>query len=344
MDCKLDRSALDWLKRIIKADGRAEDRDAALSRLYRESEKGYSSLEKAKAKLDGQSQRSLRGASFVPLDPESLFHNPYYAFLKSNEKALRATRGFGFSHYEAYQAFLLDEISLGEDFESFSPSGYYRVRVDYPIYRLGMSNWMEVIPHEINTMEKAIGKAHGNVLVIGLGIGYCLFMMAIKEEVRSLTVIEKDAKLIESFSKTLLPLFPNKGKIRILSEDAFSYLPNIPDGSFDYCFADIWRDEVDGLPLYGRLLSYMNKARESDYWIEKSLLHYLRRYAIALLEEQALLGYDDSDYMDAKGQGGVFTRLHLALKGEKIQTTGDIKALLSDSFLREVAKKMFSPQ
>ena len=126
--------------------------------------------------------------------------------------------------------------------------------------------------------------------------------------------------------------------------DAFAYLPNIPDGSFDYCFADIWRDEVDGLPLYGRLLSYMGKAKESDYWIEKSLLHYLRRYAIALLEEQAILGYGDADYADAKGQGGVFRRLHLALKGEKIKTTGDIKALLSDSSLREVARKMFSPQ
>ena len=61
--------------------------------------------------------------------------------------------------------------------------------------------WMSTDPNEIITMNPYIQKAHGDILVMGLGLGYYPFMTALKDDVKSITIIEKDPKVIDIFKK-----------------------------------------------------------------------------------------------------------------------------------------------
>ena len=81
---------------------------------------------------------------------------------------------------------------------------------------------MELVPHEINSMEIDINKAKGNILVVGLGLGYFAYMTSNKKEVSSVTILEKDKDIIEIFNSCLLDEFENKSKIKIINDDADS--------------------------------------------------------------------------------------------------------------------------
>lgn len=333
---ELDRKAKAYLERIYEADAFSSARDNALSRLYRVSSKGYKSLKSLFSLFDEEDQQLFQTVEFKKLDPKELYDNPYYRFLVDHKDKLTPKDGFAFSHYQGNEVFLYDEISLRKSYESYSPSAYFPTLVEYPLYQVGGSNWMEVIPHEINTMAKPIEKAQGKVLLYGLGLGYALFMISNKKEVESVTVIEQDAQLIEGFSAKLLPLFPNKEKIRIERGDAIEYAKKHRNQEFDFLFADIWRDEVDGLPLYMQLQAHEGAAAINYYWIEESLLEYLRRYLIALIEEESN-GYDDKDYPLGDG---LFSSLHYLLKDKMIKTVEDIDGLLCSDNIRLIAKQL----
>ena len=57
---------------------------------------------------------------------------------------------------------------------------------------------MLVTPNEVHTMKADIEKAHGKVLTYGLGLGYFPFMTSRKEEVTSVTVVERSSDVIIS--------------------------------------------------------------------------------------------------------------------------------------------------
>ena len=98
---------------------------------------------------------------------------------------------------------------------------------------------MSLIPHEINTMKHHIIDAFGNVLVLGLGLGYYVFHIARKKDVDKITIIEKDKRVIKIFKENLLPYFENKDKITIIEDDAIKYLSTPKD--YDYCFLQFFR-------------------------------------------------------------------------------------------------------
>ena len=74
---------------------------------------------------------------------------------------------------------------------------------------------MSVCPSEINSMARHIDKAHGRVLVLGLGLGYYLYMSSMKPEVNSVDVVECQPEIIKLFDENLLPQFPFREKIRL---------------------------------------------------------------------------------------------------------------------------------
>ena len=94
---------------------------------------------------------------------------------------------------------------------------------------------MSLIPHEILTMEKHINAVKGNVLVLGLGMGYFAYMISNKEDVSSITIIENNLNLINFFNHHLLPQFENKQKIKIEFADALTYLGKTNE-NFEYIF------------------------------------------------------------------------------------------------------------
>ena len=132
---------------------------------------------------------------------------------------------------------------------------------------------MLITPNEIETMKSPIEKAFGDVATYGLGLGYFAFMASEKETVSSVTVVERDEKVIRLFEEHILPQFPHKNKIRIVNEDALVYAQG--ENRHDFVFADIWHDPSDGCDLYLKLKACEREGVAYEYWIENTLKLYL---------------------------------------------------------------------
>lgn len=131
--------------------------------------------------------------------------------------------------------------------------------------------WMSVSPNEVFTMEKSIKNAKGKVLTLGCGMGYFAYMVSLKEDVESITIVELEQSVIDLFEKCLLPQFENKDKITIIKADAIEFLRDMEDGTFDYCFADIWIGIEDIIPYFAvkEIGRHLRKTK-IEYWIEDS--------------------------------------------------------------------------
>ena len=193
---------------------------------------------------------------------------------------------FRMMRYAPYQLFPCGHMRLLPDGREVPPLGYFTEPFEYPAVLEDEREWMTVTPNEILTMRLEIAEARGNVLVCGLGLGYFAMMAARSEEVRSVTVVERSARLIALFEKYLLPQFPHREKIRLAEADAFQYLrSHAPLEGTNYVFTDLWHDVGDGLPMYAELrrLAARCPGVTFRYWIEQDMLMFLR----GLEEEEA---------------------------------------------------------
>ncbi len=138
--------------------------------------------------------------------------------------------------------------------------------------------WMTMMPNEIVTQRTPIKKAKGRVATYGLGLGYFAFMCARKNEVESVTIVERDESVIKLFKELILPAFVNPEKIEIVCADAFEFAEKeAPKRNFDYVFADIWHDPSDGVDAYKKFkeLEHLCPNTKFDYWIEDTLKLYM---------------------------------------------------------------------
>lgn len=94
---------------------------------------------------------------------------------------------------------------------------------------------MSETPMEHRTNSDFVAHAHGDILIGGLGLGMIILPIQDKEEVTSITVIEKSIDVIAAVSKQL----PLNSKVRIICADAFDWKP---DRKFDCVYMDIWGD------------------------------------------------------------------------------------------------------
>ena len=154
--------------------------------------------------------------------------------------------------------------------------GFFDGTVKFPTIYEGEMPWMSVCPSETSTIDPFIDKAYGNVLVLGLGLGYYPFRIAELDKVKKITIVEINQGIIDLFRNNIFPFFPHKEKFEFVCADAIKYLEALGDNKFDYCFADIWEGVEDGLPLYERIKK--EEARLSgikfDYWIEPQLIAF----------------------------------------------------------------------
>ena len=167
--------------------------------------------------------------------------------------------------------------------------------------------------------------ANGHVLVLGLGMGYVAFMMAMKSNVKSVTIVEKDPQVINIFNNLIWPNFKNKEKIEIINDDAIHYL-SVKQKAYDYIFADLWHSPDDGLPLFIKIKKIN---RNIDCWLETSMYALLRRCMITLLFE-VLNGYLEKNYLKAKiYTDEVINKYYFTTKKVTIETVDDLDNLLS---------------
>ena len=276
---------------------------------------------------------------FDEIDEKIYENNPYYRLLQGVHLSYRKVH-LGKRVYAPMEGFLYQEISLDEkeDFREVSPFGYFPNGFEAPALEKDGRIWMSLIPHEINTMAKPIEEASGKVLTFGLGLGYYAFMCSEKEDVSSVTIVENDPAVIAIFRKALLPLFPHKEKIEIIEKDAFAFLKEADLSPYSYRFVDLYHDEEDGLPIYLRFLKE-EKARKISfsYWIEGSILVYLRRYVCSLIEEERE-GWKDEDYQPGDFVENLFRDLHFALKKRILKSEEDIDRLMRKEGIREIAE------
>lgn len=204
--------------------------------------------------------------------------NPYYSRVRFPE-ARRGSWQLTQLSYQPYQVFPRGDTAAYPDGREIVPLGYFPESFSYPAVLENGREWMTVTPNEIETMAVPIEKAHGNMAVFGLGLGYYAYRVSEKKNVSHITVIERDKDAISLFREYLLPQFPNKNKIRVVQADAFDYLNHeMKKESLDFAFVDLWHDISDGLPLYLRFRKMEAAFPETEfqYWIEQSMLIFLR--------------------------------------------------------------------
>lgn len=220
------------------------------------------------------------------LKEEMVTQDPYFLhihFPEINED------GYEYTHetYFPYQGFPYDEISvLPEDFREVQKIGYFKSQVDYPILTYQKRAWMSVSPNEIETFQEPFQKMHGKTITFGLGMGYFVYIACLKEEVESITVVERDEHIIALFKKHLLPQFPHPEKVIIIQEDAYEFIKR--EQHYDYAYVDLWHNPIDGLPFY---LAFKNAEKnfphcQFDYWLEVSILALYRRCLLTVALEQ----------------------------------------------------------
>ena len=264
--------------------------------------------------------------SLEKLDYEKYANNEYAKAIKGVGKYKDCS--LEYLSYEPYQIFPSDDISV-DGYKEVNHIGYFDKKFSYLALLKNNEIWMSLNPNEIKTMEPYIEKAQGHVLVLGLGMGYVAYMMANKKEVKSVTVIEKDSNVINIFNNLLWPGFNNKEKIKIINDDALSYLKR-KQRDFNYIFADIWHSPDDGLPLF---LKIKKINRHVDCWLEVSMYALLRRCMFTLLYEQ-MNNYGENNYLKAKiTTDEVINKLYFKTKNLLINNEEDLSRILDNNYL-----------
>ncbi len=199
-------------------------------------------------------------------------NNPYYKNIlvegtKFNNWEIK------YESYKPYEAFIYNDLIINGDIE-IPCVGYFKEEFKYLAVLENNNEWMMITPNEINTMQGVIDSVSGNVVTLGLGLGYFAYMASLKDDVKSITVVERDKNVIELFSKVILPKFEHKDKIKIVNEDAFEFAKR--DNNFDYAFVDLWHDVSDGVNLYLKMKKLEKNNTKYFYWIEKSIISKLK--------------------------------------------------------------------
>ena len=131
---------------------------------------------------------------------------------------------------------------------------------------------------DVITCEDFLNNANGDVLILGLGIGFVVFPLLEDTLINSIDIIEIDEGVIEMVS----PIIKEKDiydKVNIFHGSAFDYYNNI-EKKYDTIWIDIWEDVREKELKEAKLLmdSYKDLLKPNgyiDYWtLEKFRTKY----------------------------------------------------------------------
>ena len=151
------------------------------------------------------------------VDPSSYQNDPYYKNIVLKDKRYKKWSLHNES-YLPYELFPLNDLEVDEDnyFQEKLKFGYMDKEFSFQAVTEDDVIWMSVIPNEIETMKKGIANAKGNIITFGLGLGYFAYMASLKDDVTSITIVEKDKNVISLFKEFILPQFLHQEKIKII--------------------------------------------------------------------------------------------------------------------------------
>ncbi len=212
------------------------------------------------------------------LDTKKYTENKYYKNIKI-ENIKDGDWEFKLDSYPAFRGVISADMIFEDGYREIPPLGFFTEEFSFPAVLEGGNEWMTLTPVDIDTVEDQIAAAHGKVITFGLGLGYYAYMVSEKEDVESITVVEKSENVIRLFERHILPQFAHREKVRVIHADAFEYAEHImPREHYDYAFADTWRDASDGVPMYKRMKPLETGSPDTvfDYWIEGFIRSRLR--------------------------------------------------------------------
>jgi len=148
-------------------------------------------------------------------------------FLKPGEKGIAKIDHFVVSEEESRRT------SCGR-YDDYVPEGHYA--------RLWVKSqlMMTDTPYEWRTNKEAVYRAHGDVLIAGLGIGMILVPILQKPEVRVVWVVERSLDVIELVENQIRCAFPDfSPKLIVVPDDIFTWRP-VRGFLFNTIYFDIW--------------------------------------------------------------------------------------------------------
>lgn len=128
---------------------------------------------------------------------------------------------------------------------------------------------------EKRTNLKFCSKAHGDIIIGGLGIGMIIMAIQDKPEVRSITVIEKNQEVIDLVTSQI----ELNDKVKIVHADVFDWYPE-KGVKYDMSYMDIWncvnetvyRKEM--LPLKRKYARFLRSKNENPYRFNECWAEY----------------------------------------------------------------------
>lgn len=270
--------------------------------------------------------------SFKEINPQEYLNNPYFKNIRI-KNIVDGDYELKIDKFVPYELFALDDIEIDDNYVERSKIAYFKDEFPFITLNYKKVTWMNITPNEINTMKRGVELAKGNVIVYGLGLGYYPYMISLKDEVKSITIIEKDINIINLFNKYLFPQFNNKNKIKIIEGDALKH--SISPLKYDFAFVDLWHNPDDGIDLF---LHFKKVEKESPnckfvYWLETSFIAYLRRAMISLLIEQNN-GYKEDNYKKAESSfDRIINSYYFKTKNITLNKKSDVDNLLDENNL-----------
>ena len=208
-------------------------------------------------------------------DPAVYEADAYFQAVKPLEGA-NAAIDLVYERIEPMELFVADDFRVDSEGRVLPQLGWFDGAFEFPAIREDGRVWMTVTPNEITTIQPAVHESRGKVLTYGLGLGYYAFHCLLKDDVESVTVVERNPAVIDMFRRHLLPFFPRQDALHIVQADAFDYAANVmPHEGFDTVFTDLWHDVADGLPLYQQMKALEVPGPRYLYWIEQTLKCYM---------------------------------------------------------------------
>lgn len=122
---------------------------------------------------------------------------------------------------------------------------------------------------EHRTNRHAVNCATGDVLIAGLGLGMIVLPIAAKQNVTSVTVVEKYLDVIEGVGRKLFPAMGlDSSKLTICHGDIMAWRP--PKGvKYDCIYFDIWPHKcTDNLKQMAKLHQSFKSRLKGNCWMD----------------------------------------------------------------------------
>jgi spermidine synthase len=140
------------------------------------------------------------------------------------------------------------------------------------ILKVNGKTFMSDSKNEHRTNYEVVHRATGDVLIAGLGLGMILHPILQKEDVSSVTVVEKFGDVISIVKPTI-----ESDKLTLVEADIFAWRPE-KGKKFDVIYFDIWADIcTDNLDQISKLHQQFKNFKAKDGWMSSWVVDELRR-------------------------------------------------------------------